>query len=64
MIPVILQLLIAGLLIGLVGIIWMVTRDIFGDDHHSHNKRQESGSLDHHDGRNQAIAHPGSHTPT
>jgi hypothetical protein len=51
MVPVILQLLIAGLFIGLVGIICMVARDIFGDDHHSHHKRQESASLDHHDGR-------------
>jgi hypothetical protein len=45
MVLVIIQVLIAGLLTGLVGIIWMVVRDIFGRD-----KRQGSASPDHHDG--------------
>jgi flagellar basal body-associated protein FliL len=45
MVLVTIQVLIAGLLTGLVVIVWMVVHDIFGRD-----KRQGSASPDHHDG--------------
>jgi hypothetical protein len=45
MVLVLIEILIAGLLIGLVGIICMVVHDIFGRD-----KRQGSASPDYHDG--------------
>ena len=45
MVLALIEVLIAGLLIGLVGIICMVAHDIFGRD-----KRQGSASPDYHDG--------------
>ena len=44
------QEFIVVLLIGLVGLIWVVVLDILGDDHHSHDKRQGSASPEPRDG--------------
>ena len=38
------------LLIGLVGLIWVIVLDIRGDGHHTHNKRIGSPSPEPHDG--------------
>ena len=38
------------LLIGLVGIIWVMVLDRLGDDRHPHDKRQGSPSQEPHDG--------------
>ncbi|HSL02051.1 MAG TPA: hypothetical protein VK901_00755 [Nitrospiraceae bacterium] len=46
----IIEVLIVGLLTGLVGIIWIIVRDCFDDDHSPNDSRQESASPDHHDG--------------
>ena len=50
MVLVTIQVLIAGLLTGLVVIIWMVVHDVFGSNHHADDKRQGSAAPDHHDG--------------
>jgi len=39
MIQLIIQVLIVGLITMMAGIIWIVARDIFGDDHHVDDKR-------------------------
>jgi hypothetical protein len=39
MIQLLVQVLIVALLTGLVGIIWLVVRDTFGDDHHTNDNR-------------------------
>jgi hypothetical protein len=36
------QELIVVLLMGLVGLIWVMVLDILGNDHHSRDKRQEA----------------------
>ena len=36
---IILEVVIAGLIAGLVGIIWMTVRNYFDDDHYSKNNR-------------------------
>ena len=38
------------LLIGLVGLIWVMVFAILDDKHRTHHKRQGSGSPEHHDG--------------
>jgi hypothetical protein len=50
MVQVIIELMIVGLLTGLVGIIWIIVRDCFDDDHYPNDNRQESASPVHHDG--------------
>jgi hypothetical protein len=44
------QEFIVVLLIGLVGLIWVIVLDILGDDHHSHDKQQRSTSPEPRDG--------------
>ena len=44
------QEIIAVLLIGLVGLIWVIVLDILGDGHHHHDKQQGSPSPEPHDG--------------
>ena len=41
---------IVVLLMGLVGLIWVIVLGIFSDDHHTHDNRQGSPSPDPHDG--------------
>jgi hypothetical protein len=38
------------LLMGLVGLIWVIVLDILGDDHHTHDNQQGSPSPEPHDG--------------
>lgn len=38
------------LLMGLVGLIWVMVLAILGGDHHTHDKRQGSASPEHRDG--------------
>jgi hypothetical protein len=45
------------LVIGLVGLIWVIVLDILGNRHHSHDYRQGSASPEPHDG---AVPHEGS----
>ena len=42
------------LLMGMVGLIWMML-DIFSGDHHADDKRQEDASPDHHDRMHQPL---------
>ena len=50
MVQVILQVLIVGMLTGLVGIIWMVARNSFTDDHDpDDNRHGETSSAEPHD---------------
>jgi hypothetical protein len=44
------QEFIVVLLMGLVGLIWVIVLDILGDDHHPHDKQQGSPSPEPHDG--------------
>jgi hypothetical protein len=44
------QEFIVLLLVGLVGVIWVMVLDIRGGDHHPHDKRQGSPSPEPHDG--------------
>jgi len=37
------------LLMGLVGVIWVMVLDILGDKHHTHDKRQGNPSPEQHD---------------
>jgi hypothetical protein len=48
---------IVVLLMGLVGLIWVIVLGIFSDDHHTHDNRQGSPSPEHRDG---ARPHEGS----
>ena len=48
------------LLMGLVGLIWVIVLDILGDYHHTHDKRQGSDSPEQRDGYEPHDAHPGS----
>lgn len=41
---------IVVLLIGLVGLIWVIVLDILGDEHHPHDKQQGSPSPEPHNG--------------
>jgi hypothetical protein len=41
---------IVVLLMGLVGLIWVIVLSILSDDHHTHDKRQGSPSPEPHDG--------------
>ena len=51
MVQAIIELVIVGLLTGLVGIIWMIVRDNFNDDHAPDDNRHAAGlSPNHHDG--------------
>jgi hypothetical protein len=47
---VIIEVMIVGLLTGLVGIIWIIVRDCFDDDHYPSDNRHESASPVHHGG--------------
>jgi hypothetical protein len=38
------------LLMGLVGVIWVIVLDILGEDHHPHDKRQENPMPESYDG--------------
>lgn len=53
-----------GMLIALVGLIWVLVLDILldllGDDHRTQDKRQELASSKQRDGFDPHIAHPGS----
>jgi hypothetical protein len=51
------QEIIVVLLAGLIGVIWVIVLDIFGDDHHPHDNRKENPSPEPHDGEK---AHEGS----
>lgn len=44
------QEFIVVLLMGLVGVIWVIVLDILGDGHHPHDKQQGSPSPEPHDG--------------
>jgi len=44
------QALVGTLLIGLVGLIWVIVLSIRGDDHYTHDKRIGSPSPEPHDG--------------
>ena len=44
------QEFIVLLLMGLVGLIWVIVLDILGDGHHPHDKQQGSPSPEPHDG--------------
>ena len=44
------QEFIVVLLMGLVGLIWVIVLDIRGDKHHRHDKREGSPSPEPHDG--------------
>lgn len=44
------QEIIVMLLIGLVGLIWVIVLDILGDGHHPRDKQQGSASPEPHDG--------------
>jgi hypothetical protein len=44
------QEIIVVLLAGLVGIIWLIVRDILSDDHHPHDNGQGNPSPEPHDG--------------
>jgi hypothetical protein len=44
------------LLIGLVGLIWVIVLDFLGDNHRTHDKRQGSPSPEH-DGGEEPQAH-------
>ena len=44
------QEFIVVLLIGLVGLIWVIVLDILGDNHHSHDKLQRSALPEPRDG--------------
>ena len=44
------QALVWTLLIGLVGLIWVMVLAILGDNHHTHDKRQGSASPEDRDG--------------
>ena len=48
------------LLMGLVGLIWVIVLDMLGDRHHTHGKRPASASPEQHDGYEPLGAHPGS----
>ena len=50
----------AVLLMGLVGLIWVIVLDILGDYHHTHDKRQAVTSLEQRNGYEPQDAHPGS----
>jgi len=43
-------IIVGVLLMGLVGLIWVMVLDILGDDRHPHDKRQGSASPEHSDG--------------
>ena len=61
MVQVILQVLIVGLLTGLVGIIWMIARNSLTDDHDPDDNRQgETPRQNRMTERNHTNAHPGS----
>ena len=49
MVSVIIEVMIVGLLTGLVGIIWIIVRNCFDDDRYPNDNRQESASPDPHD---------------
>ncbi|HEV8327545.1 MAG TPA: hypothetical protein VGQ08_08670 [Nitrospiraceae bacterium] len=42
--------IVGVLLTGLMGLIWVIVLDLLGDDHHSHDNRQENPSPEPHDG--------------
>lgn len=46
------------LLMGLVGLIWVIVLDILGDSHHPHDNRQGNPSLEPHDGEEPHEASP------
>ena len=52
--------LVCGLLIALLGFIWVLVLDILEDTHHSHDKRQERASPEQRHGYKPHDAHPGS----
>ena len=57
-----LEILIVGLFTGLVGIIWMIVRDCFDDDHDSGvNRLEETLLSEPHDGE-KAHEHSSSHS--
>ena len=49
------------LLLGLVGLIWVIVLDMLGNGHHTHDKRQGSVSPEQPDGYEPHNALPGSH---
>jgi hypothetical protein len=42
--------IVGVLLTGLMGLIWVIVLDLLGDDHHSHDSRQENLSPEPQDG--------------
>jgi hypothetical protein len=52
-----LEMIEGVLLMGMVGLIWMML-DIFSGDHHADDKRQENASLDHHYSVHQSMLPP------
>jgi len=52
------QEIIVLLLMGLVGLIWVIVLDILGDGHPPHDKRQETPSPEPHDGEEAHEASP------
>ena len=49
--------MIEGVLMGMVGLVWMML-DIFSGDHHADDKRQENASPDRHDRIHQPLLPP------
>jgi hypothetical protein len=43
-------IIVGVLLMGLLGLIWVIVLDILGNDHHPHDNRQGNPSLEPHDG--------------
>ena len=44
------DIIVWALLVGLVGLIWVMALAVLGDDHHAHDNRQERASPEPHDG--------------
>jgi hypothetical protein len=44
------EVIVGVLLMGLVGLIWVMVLDILGDDHRPHHNRKENPSPEQHDG--------------
>ena len=53
-------MIVSVLLVGLVGLIWVIVLDMIGDDHHTHDKRQGSALPEQRDGNEPRDAYPGS----
>ena len=48
--------IVGVLLTGLMGLVWVIVLDLLGDDHHRHDNRQASPSLEPPDGEKPPAA--------